>query len=366
MRIAILHNDDFSHLPAGLERKSEDTVLGVALTIEQALRARGAQVAVVAVVRDPSQLAAALAEAPPDLVVNLCESLGGDPRGEMLVPGLLDLLAVPYTGSGPLALALALHKHVAKDLLRARGVPTPAYRLVARPGDWDEVELPFPLIVKPAREDASIGIDRLSVVHGRQALAAACERVLLGYHQPALVEAYVEGRELNVSLLGAAPAQVLPLAEIDFSQLAADHPRIVTYACKWDESAPEFHATPAVPCALPAELAERVSATARAAFEALECRDYARVDMRLSPDGTPYVIEVNPNCDLSPGAGFARAAKAAGLEHPDLVWRLVEIALDRDRAHPPAHPDRPDLALADARKDRRLSARGGELCTRVG
>ncbi len=366
MRIAILHNDDFSHVPPGLARKSEDAVLGAATAVEQALRARGAQVTVVAVVRDPSELTTALAAAPPDLVVNLCESLGGDPRGEMVVPGLLDLHAIPYTGSGPLALALALHKHVAKDLLRARGVPTPAYSLVARPGDWEAIELPFPLIVKPAREDASIGIDRLSVVHGRQALAAACERVLLGHHQPALVETYVDGRELNVSLLGAAPAQVLPLAEIDFSQLAADHPHIVTYACKWDESAPEYHATPAVGCALPSEIAERVGATARAAFEALECRDYARVDMRLSPDGIPYVIEVNPNCDLSPGAGFARAAKAAGLEHQELVWRLVEIALDRDRAHPTAHLRRPDPALSDALADRCLPARGGELRTRVG
>ncbi len=365
MRIAILHNDDFSHLPPGLERLSEDAVLGVAAAFRQALAARGAAASVEPVL-DPSSVAQKLAAERPDLVVNLCESLGGDPRGEMLVPGLLDLLRVPYTGSGPLTLSLALHKHVAKDLLRARGVPTPAYRLVDRLDGWREVDLPFPVIVKPAREDASIGIDRTSVVHSPGALAEACERVLVEHAQPALVEAYIDGRELNVSLLGGAQAQVLPLAEIDFSQLAPDHPRIVTYACKWDESAPEYHATPPVRCTLTAELAERVSATARAAFEALECRDYARVDMRLARDGTPYVIEVNPNCDLSPGAGYARAAKAFGLEYEDLVWRLVEIALERDSLHPAAGAGRPDASLADARRDRRLSPRRGELRTRAG
>jgi D-alanine-D-alanine ligase len=366
MRIAILRNDDFSHRPPGLDRRSEDAVLGVAAAFQQALSARGAAAAVEPVAHDPSSVAQRLAQERPDLVVNLCESLGGDPRGEMLVPGLLDLLGVPYTGSGPLTLALALHKHMAKDLLRARGVPTPDYRLVDRVGGWREVDLPFPLIVKPAREDASIGIDRRSLVHSASALAEACERVLLQHAQPALVESYIEGRELNVSLLGPSPARVLPLAEIDFSQLAPDHPRIVTYACKWDESAPEFHATPPVRCSLSMELGERVSATALAAFEALECRDYARVDMRLSRDGTPYVIEVNPNCDLSPGAGFARAARAFGLEYEDLVWRLVEIALDRDPDHPSSGASRQDASLADARRDRRLSLRRGELRTRAG
>lgn len=330
MRITILHNLDFMHLE-GLDRRSQDAVLDVVSAFRRALVPRGVQVSVLPVAEDPVAFVRALREDAPDLVVNLCESLSGEARGEMLVPGLLDLAGLPYTGSGALALALALHKDKAKDLLRGRGVTTPVSGLVCRLRDLRTLDVPLPAIVKPSREDASIGIDRQSVVHDRAALERACRRVLTRYRQPALVEQFIAGRELNVALFGPEP-KVLPIAEIDFSGLPADHPRIVTYAAKWDEASPEYHATPPVRCRLPAPLQRRVEQTARAAFQALECRDYARVDIRLSPDGVPYVIEVNPNCDLSPDAGFARAAGLAGLQYDEMVWTLVQMAQKRGTA----------------------------------
>jgi D-alanine-D-alanine ligase len=365
MRIAILHNFDFVHLPPGVARRSQDEILGVVAAVQRALETRGATIRVVPVALDPVAFAPDFLKDRPEVVVNLCESLGGDSRGEMLVPGLLDLMDLPYTGSGPLTLGLALHKHMAKELLRARGVPTPEHALIERPEDLRAVRLGFPLIVKPAREDASIGIDRHSVVHDPESLASACERVLDEHAQPALVERYIEGRELNVALLGHPP-QVLPLAEIDFEKLAPDHPRIVTYAAKWDEASPEFIATPPVACKLSPDLGALVSKTALAAFDALGCRDYGRVDIRLAPDGTPYVIEVNPNCDLSPDAGFARAARAALIDYDALIWRLVQIAKARDHAHTTPLPLRPAGARANARADRRLHAVRGELRPRAG
>jgi D-alanine-D-alanine ligase len=350
MRIAILHNDDFAHLPQGVDRKSQDAILEVVVAFERALKARGAQVDVHPIGADPFAIDRSAFSAAPDLVLNLCESFAGDARGELIVPALLDLLGVPYTGSGPLTLALALHKHKAKEILKGRGIPTPEFALVEQVEELSRLEVPLPAIVKPAREDASIGIDKRSLARDREELSWAVTRVLAEHHQPALVERFVDGREVNVALLGNPP-QVLPIREIDFTHLDPAHPRIVTYAAKWDESAPEFHSTPSVPCAMgEAELA-RIGEVARRAFDALELRDYGRVDIRVAADGTPYVIEVNPNCDLSPDAGFARAARSAGMDHEALVWRLVETARRR-HALPGASAGRA-AAQADARKDRR-------------
>jgi D-alanine-D-alanine ligase len=362
MHLVIVHNQDFAHLPAGISRVSQDAVLGVVSAFQEALATRDAVLSTVAVL-DASSLSGELFSSA-DLVVNLCESLGGDARGEMVVPALLELAGVPFTGSGPLSILLCLHKHKAKELLRARGIPTPDWALVERMEDLAAMALPLPAVVKPDREDASIGIDRHSLVHDRAELAWACERVLTERRQPALVERFVDGRELNVALLGAPP-QVLPINEIDFTGLDPDHPRIVTYAAKWDESAPEFHTTPPVPCNLsPAQL-EQVGQVARQSFEALELRDYGRVDIRLAADGTPFVIEVNPNCDLSPGAGFSKAALAAGLSYSSLVWRIVEIAGSR-HARPTAGLERPPAARADARGNRRVPPGRDEVRPGVG
>jgi D-alanine-D-alanine ligase len=247
---------------------------------------------------------------------------------------LLDLARIPYTGSGPFALTLALHKHTAKDILRSRGVPTPGAVVFHTPAaPAAPLALRYPLIVKPTREDASVGIASASVVHDAAALEERVRHVLARYQQPVLVEEFVEGREIYVSLLERldGPPQILPFFEIDFSELPADRPRIVSFEGKWVESSPEYIGTKPVRCAgLSPEVASRVATVARAAFEALELRDYGRIDIRLAADGTPYVIDVNPNCDLSDLAGgFSRAAKAAGLSYDTLIARLLELALAR-------------------------------------
>jgi D-alanine-D-alanine ligase len=328
VRVVIVHNQDFD--PRDRENDpsfaSRADVENAARDVQRALVSRGHEVSTLAVGSTAAELTAAVAELErrqPDLVFNLCESLAGDARHEALLPALLDLARLAYTGSGPTSLALALRKDLTKRVLAAAGVPTPeAMRL-------DAAELPFPLIVKPAREDASVGISRHSVVYDRAQLLARVEQVRIEHQQPALVERYIEGRELYVSMIGATP-DVLPMHEIDFAEMPDDRPRIVSYEAKWDPESPEYAGTRSVrarPLAKTVRL--RCEAVARAAFHALELRDYARVDLRLADDGVPYVIDVNPNCDLSDGAGVSRAASFGGLSYAELIERICTAALAR-------------------------------------
>jgi D-alanine-D-alanine ligase len=171
------------------------------------------------------------------------------------------------------------------------------------------------------------------VVREREALDERVGHVLAHYRQPALVEQYIEGREIYVSLLerpGEGP-QIFPFFEIDFSEMPSDLPRIVSFEGKWVTDSVEYRGTQPVLCAgLSPALRSRVAETALAAFQAIGLRDYARIDIRLAPDGIPYVIDVNPNCDLSDLAGgFSKAAKAGGLSYTDVILRLLELALSR-------------------------------------
>ena len=333
LRITVLYNNDFlSCDPDAHDQAARADVANAAAGVAHALAARGHLANVRAV--DAHDLYAALAEIaadPPDLVFNLCESLGGEARHEPVVPALLELAGIAHTGSSPLALGLALRKDRAKELLRSRRVPTPAAATITTLDDLASVEMGFPLIVKPTREDASVGIHSSSVVRDRAALRAAVARVLDELQQPALVEQFIDGREIYVSLLGNDPPVALPFHEIDFTDMPQALPRIVSYRAKWDPASEESIGTRPVRCILDEPTRLRVERAARAAFAALELSDYARVDVRLDGRGTPYVIDVNPNCDLSDGAGFSRAAGFGGLDYPSLIERVCVAAWERTR-----------------------------------
>jgi D-alanine-D-alanine ligase len=333
-RVLVVHNRDYEGADADPENRARADVLSTAEGVVAALERLGHPTDLLGLGGDPDSslegLNARIADFAPAVVFNLCESIDGVSSLEPLLPMLLERAGVAYTGSPPLTLGLAVHKHKAKDVLRGAGVPTPAAALLTTP-DVSRVSLDFPVIVKPAREDASVGISLDSVVHDRAALERQVTYVLARYRQPALVERYIEGREIYVSMLEqpSGGVQILPLYEIDFSEMPAGAPRIVSFDGKWVESSPEFKGTKPVPCSLPPPLMARLAAAAEAAFAAIELRDYARLDIRLAADGTPYVIDVNPNCDLSDGAGFARAARAAGFGYDAVVGRIVELALQR-------------------------------------
>jgi D-alanine-D-alanine ligase len=330
-RIVVVFNRDFEGAEADPENKAREDIRDIAENIVRILEAAGYPATGLGVTADVHSAVKSIRAARADAVFNLCESIQGDNRFESLLPLLLDLEKVVYTGSGPFALALALRKDKAKEILRARGVPVPEGVVVT---DADAaIALPFPLIVKPTREDASVGISSASVVHDGEALRERVHHILHHYRQPALVERYIEGREIYVSLLGrvGAPPQIFPFFEIDFSDMPSDRPRIVSFEGKWVEDSVEYRGTRPVRCdGLSPELRDRVAATALAAFEAMDLRDYARMDVRLTAEGTPYVIDVNPNCDLSDLAGgFSKAARAGGLSYKDVILRLLSLALSR-------------------------------------
>ncbi len=363
MHIAILYNRDHEHLEDDPGREAREDVTRVASALAEALSQDGTRIEPLAVEGSRLDFAEVLGRLRPDLVINLCESLAADARGEMIVPAVLEMLGLPYTGSSALSLGLALHKDKAKELLKARGVSTPGFWRVDRLEQLDEVALPYPLIVKPAREDASVGVTADSVVHDAAGLARAVEAVLRTFRQPAMVEQFIPGREIYVPLLGNHPRQALPLTEIRFGSFFEGRPNIVSYRAKWEADSPEYLNTPSGTCQLEdPELEARLIHTAMDAFAALDCQDYGRVDLRVTPEGVPYVIDVNPNCDLHPDAGFAKAARAAGIDYPALASRLVELALERAHGsgHPLARNQGPRLARSAHQSDRNLLSGGGE------
>ncbi len=304
--------------------------------IEESLRALGYNPHILSADLFSKDLVLTFLRMAPKFVFNLCEELNGNCELEMCIAGLLDLMNIPYTGSGPLALGLALNKFRVKQLLRAAGIPVPRGSLCAV-GQRPKLKSSrrFPVIVKPVHEDASLGINANSVCHDAAHLEKQVAYIHDVYRQDAVIEEYLDGREFNVSILCESEPRVLAISEIDFSRMPEDEPRIVSYRAKWDEESIVYQCTvPVCPAEIPARLKNRIKFVALRSCRCIGCRDYARVDMRTDADGNVYVLEVNPNPDLSPRAGFARAARAAGLTYTEMVARVTQSALERGTKAP--------------------------------
>lgn len=298
--------------------------------IATALRKEGFRVRKVNLRDDIGRLEQLARRSPPDAVLNLVESFNDDSDLEPAVAGFLDLHRIPYTGASPLALALCRRKGLMKQLLHANGVPTPRWHQLWRPRIAQRHGLHYPLIVKPAREDASVGVDSKSVVYDRAQLLERIGQVFEEFGPPILVEEFIEGRELHVGLLGNDPPQVLPPLEYDFSELPAGEPTIISYAAKWDPLQEVFHRMDSkCPAPLSRQLRKRVDEIALRAWRVSGCRDYARLDLRVSRDNHVYVLEVNPNPDLSEGVSFMHSAEVAGYSFRRTLRMLVEMAMAR-------------------------------------
>lgn len=305
--------------------------------IAHALRKERFRVRKVNLREDIGKLEQLVRRSPPDAVINLVESFRDDAELEPAVAGFLDLYGIPYTGSPPLALALCRRKGLTKQLLQANGVPTPRWHQLWKPRIAQRHGLRYPLIVKPSREDASVGLDRRSVVYDRAQLLEQLDAAFTEFGPPILVEEFIEGRELHVGLLGNDPPIVLPPLEYDFSELPPGEPSIISYAAKWDPLQEVFHRVGAVcPAPLSKRLLKRVEEIALRAYRVTRCRDYARLDLRVSTDNHVYVLEVNPNPDLSEGVSYMEAAHVAGYSFPRTLRMLVELALARRPEAPPA------------------------------
>jgi D-alanine-D-alanine ligase len=261
-----------------------------------------------------------------DLVFNLCESIDGVAALEPPVISVLELLGIPYSGSSSWTTSLCLRKHVVNAALERTGLPVPKFAVVRRGGAIPSVG--FPAICKPAAEDASIGVEQRSVVRTARQLT---ERVgaMLERWDEVLVQRYIEGREVNVGILGDA---VLPIAEIDFGRMPKGMWRIVTYRSKWETGSDEdLGSAPRCPARLPAGVAAQLRRVAVAAWWIAGGSGYGRVDFRIDERGKPWILEVNANPDISPDAGLARMARVAGIDYGALVRRICEIGLQRSR-----------------------------------
>jgi D-alanine-D-alanine ligase len=333
--VAVLYNACHNLIKGEPEdRLADQGVVSCARAVSAAFQRVGYQVVQVPVHTD---VEAALAPYPPTewIVFNLGEGLEGRLFEEARIAWALEAMGYCFTGSGGNAIARSVHKARTKTLLSASGLNTPPWWLFRHPDEIHSLtgDLVFPLIVKPVAEDASIGVGPDAVVHTAWGLCERVAYVVECYRQAALVEVFVDGREFNIALWGDPP-QVLPLAEIDFAAFDDPYARIVSFAAKWEADSFEYHHTPVLcPASISPSLGDHVSDVARRAWVTIGCRGYARVDMRLGKNDMLHVLEVNCNPDLSPEAGFCRAAKAAGYSYEDMVVHIMEIARRGHGAH---------------------------------
>ena len=271
-------------------------------------------------------------ESKPCLIFNLCEAFNGDSSLESNVAAVFELLNVAYTGSPPSVIELTSDKEKTKQLLLQNNIPVPAGLSIntvqnLESGIWN---LQFPLMVKPQSEDGSVGIDSDSVVFNFDALKEKFEYISDRYSQPVIVEEYIDGREFSVSIVGNNPPHIFPVAEIDYSNIPPNAPKILCYKSKWMKNSDSYRHTPSVcPANISTEIENDIKEVALKAFEITGCRGYARIDIRLDNNNTPFVLEVNANPDISIGDGMAKSAGADGWSYNKLIKGIVSIAIER-------------------------------------
>lgn len=294
------------------------------------LRRVGHRVTVLPLARDLFAFQRRLRRLKPDVVFNQYDDTVHGALYEMRVAALVRMMGYPLTGSPALALGLSRYKYMSATLLQGAGIPVPPQtELLERLSDVDRQRWHFPMIVQPSQEHAGIGTDRDSVVHTKKALRAKVRQVLDTYHQPALAQCFLPGREFNVGLLGGRKPTVLPLAEVNYSKLPADIPPIMSYAAKWMENSVEYRNTSVVcPAEVEPDLAREISRVSLRAFRAVNGWGYGRVDIRLDEEGNPRVLEVNCNPSLEEDVALARSARAVGISYADLLQQIVKAAME--------------------------------------
>jgi len=329
MRVLILHDE----VRAAARPDELDTLVQVD-AVAAALAAAGMDVARLAFGADLAALAEGVRAAAPDVVFNLVESVLGEGRLIHLAPSLLEALAVPFTGAGSAAMLLSSGKLLAKRVLAAHGLPTPAWHTPGELRAGADLGARRRWLAKSVWEHGSLGLEADSVLAPASAeeLADEVERRIAELGGEAFAEEYVHGREFNAALLaGPDGPECLPIPEIRFPGLAPDDPRVVGYRAKWAPDSREWDATPRsfARDARDERLHARLRELALAAWDAFDLEGAARVDFRVGEDGEPQVIDVNANPCLSPDAGFAATLERAGIRYADALARILEAGLAR-------------------------------------
>ena len=319
LKIAVLH-----YQPAG------EPMDPVVEHVSQALSELGHTPVTIGVHDRVFDLLNALERSQADLVFNVCETFADDYRLEVNVAAVMEMAGLRFTGSGTAGLLLAQDKILTKQLLEYHEVPTPKF--LTFDGETFEAfgRMSFPLIVKPSRSDASLGIGKHSVVKDWEELTRRVREIRKEFGDEALAEEFIDGREVYVGVIGTPTRpEILPIVELDWGSWKASEPRVSDREVKFG---PETAGSPRLVIAekLPLELAARIERSALLAFRALKVRDYARVDFRISEKtGEPFVLEVNPNPYLEKLSELAMGAKQKGLSYTQLIGRIVESAATR-------------------------------------
>lgn len=318
MKIAILFDGASAFALA-----ADQAILGTVEAVSASLAAEGNTIVRIPVQPD-ARWVDKLRRARVDFVFNLCESIDGVAALEPAVISVLELLGLPFSGGSSWTTSLCLRKHVVNSALDRAGLPVPKFAVVRAGSAIPSVG--FPAICKPAAEDASIGVEQRSVVRTSRALTERVSSMLERWDE-IIVQRYVEGREVNVGILGDA---VLPIAEIDFGRMPKGMWRIVTYRSKWEDGCDEdVGALPICPADLPEPLVLALERLALAAWRLVGGSGYGRCDFRIDRAGRPWLLEVNANPDISPHAGLARMARVAGMDYAALVRTVCEAAVAR-------------------------------------
>lgn len=330
MKIALTYNA----LPEKNSRYKTDAFvefddISTVETIKKAIEAMSHEVTLIEANENAFQKLRALK---PDFVFNIAEGIRGESR-ESHIPAMLELLGIPYSGSGVATLAITLDKRRSKEVVGYWGIPTPKFCLLASE-EQSLGGLNFPLLVKPNAEGSSKGIMKDAFVENEKDAKKIIKRIFQEYGQSALVEEYLPGREFTVSILGNDPPRVLPVLEIDFGGLPDDLPKFDSYEVKWYWDAPDNkHDGIICPAKLDKELEECLKDTALWAYEVLDCRDFSRIDLRLDADSVPNVIDVNALPGLIPdpkwNSRFPKSAYACGMTYEELIAEILNAGLRR-------------------------------------
>ena len=345
MHVAVLYNIA-EHTPNGhraesgatIDATADQEILETAAAVQTALVQNGHRAEQVRL--DPENMDAL---AHYDWIFNLVESIHGFPYTEYEITRRMEARSYGFTGAGTLGLSSCIDKAYAKQRMLEAGILTPAFCTIS-PGQPIQVDLPFPLFAKPVHEDASIGISHTSIIHTQAGLEAKVAEIHSLFHQPALVEEYIDGRDVMASVLGNGTATtILPFSEVTYLN-SHTGPKVLTYETKWLSLSNSYqNSETRCPTDLDAESAARIASATRSVFRLLGCQDYARVDFRLRGQ-TPYVLEVNPNPCINPDdSGFLASARAAGLDFNAVVEMILEHSLQRksisvSASHEEAYP----------------------------
>jgi D-alanine-D-alanine ligase len=327
MYIGVLYCSDDVIIPGReIEKLADYEITDTAAAVKSALEKKGHQVKLVKF--DSNQVAELCKY---EGIFNLTESICGFQFAEVHIAKILEDLGVPFTGSGSAALWTCLYKSAAKTLLKKYGIRTPRFETV-NPGEKVKTNLEFPLIVKPDHEDGGIGIKSDSVVQSMPELVRKITEIHQVYRQAALVEEFIDGRDIKASIIGNGDdLTVFPLSEIVFSDDYVG-PRILTFEEKWVEESQAFQQSAShCPCVLEDVIQDEIKMMAITAFRILECRDYAIVEFRLEGD-MPYLIEVNPNPCINPVyTGFILAGEAYGFNYDEIINKILMHSMGKNK-----------------------------------